>query len=54
MLTANRPDTRETNVRIPVAWREALAAHGNAEGEPLSVVIRRALKQYIERNGIAV
>jgi hypothetical protein len=54
MLTADRHDTQTTNVRLPIIWREALAAHGIAEGEPLSVIIRRALREYIERNDIAL
>ena len=54
MLTASRQATQETNVRLPITWREALAAHGSAEGEPLSVIIRRALREYIEREGIKV
>ena len=54
MLTAERRDTTPTNVRLPIAWRNALATHGIAEGEPLSVIVRRALREYIERNNIAL
>ena len=54
MLTAARRDTTPTNVRLPIVWRNALTTHGNAEGEVLSVVIRRALREYIERNNIAL
>lgn len=54
MLTAERRDTTPTNVRLPIVWRNALATHGIAEGEPLSVIIRRALREYIERNNIAL
>ena len=54
MLTADRHETRETNVRIPVAWRKGLAAHGDAQGQRLSAVIRRALFEYIERHNVEV
>ena len=52
MLTANRADLQPINVRLPSALRDALAACGDAEGEPISVIVRRACRQYIEREGI--
>jgi hypothetical protein len=54
MVVANKIDLQPLSVRLPTALRDALAAQSKAENEPISVIIRRACRLYIEREGIQV